>query len=209
MKNGKYCNGKKRMNMKPLAVLLALMLLVGCAVGGTLAWLTAKTPEVKNTFSASTIGVELEETERTYKMVPGWTIDKDPKAWITEGSEDAYLFVQVQKSANFDNFMTYAIADGWTELPGTPGVYYREVETAEMGTEFPILKDDKVSVKDTVTEAMMEGLTDATKPTLTFNAYAVQLWKSNKPADLTDEDAVAAAKFTPAEAWAECPKGNS
>ena len=183
-KNGKYCNGKKSLNMKPLALLLALTLLVGCAVGGTLAWLIADTTPVENTFSTSTIGVELKETTTNYKMVPGWEIAKNPKAWVTTGSEDAYLFVKVVKSANFDTFMTYAIADGWTELTSAAGtnfkVYYREVTNAQMGetNAFQILENDKVNVLDTVTKEMMtaEGFVE---PTLTFTAYAHQLYKNN------------------------------
>ena len=64
MKNGKYCNGKKSLNMKPLAVLLALTLLVGCAIGGTIAWLTAQTGEVVNTFTVGDINIKLEETAK-------------------------------------------------------------------------------------------------------------------------------------------------
>ena len=51
--------------------------------------------------------------------------------------------------------------------------------------------DNQVLVKPTVTKADMEALNveGAKKPTLTFAAYAVQLYKSN------------GVKFTPAEAW--------
>ena len=180
---------------KSLALMMACVLLVGCFVGGTVAWLTAQTSEVKNTFSTSNIGVELKETTTEYKMIPGWDITKDPKAWVTEGSEAAYLFVKVEKSTNFDNFMTYEIADGWTELESTTGtkyqVYYREVATSQMGEAkaSAILKDNKVTVKDTVTKEMMtaEGFT---QPTLTFTAYAHQLYKNEK-----------SEKFEVATAW--------
>lgn len=179
---------------KSLALVLACVLLVGGVIGGTVAWLTAKTNEVTNVFTTSDIGVELEETTETYKMIPGWTISKDPKAWITEGSEDAYLFVKVEKSANFDNFMTYEIANGWTELESAADtnykVYYREVTSSQMGqgNASAILKDNKVTVKDTVTKEMMspEGVA---KPTLTFTAYASQLMKNNT------------TKFTAEQAW--------
>lgn len=196
MSNGKYTNKRRKNNAGKLVVaLLTMILIFSIGIGGTLAWLMDDTEEVVNTFSTSDIGVQLEETTTDYKMIPGWTIDKDPKAWIDEGSEAAYLFVKVEKSANFDTFMNCAIADGWTELTTAAGtnykIYYREVATTQMGEDnaFPILKDNKVTVKETVTKEMMEGLTDATKPTLTFQAYAVQLYKSNTE------------KFTPADAW--------
>lgn len=173
---------RRSFSTKSVALMMACVLLLGCFVGGTVAWLTAQTSEVKNTFSTSDIGVELKETTTEYKMVPGWDITKDPKAWVTEGSEAAYLFVKVEKSANFDTFMTYEIADGWTELTSVDDdykVYYREVTTGQMGENnaSAILKDNKVTVKNTVTKEMMsdEGFT---QPTLTFTAYAHQLYKS-------------------------------
>ena len=55
---GKY----SRKHTKPLALILSLVLVIGCVAGGTLAWLNAKTDEVKNTFSTSDIGVTLKET---------------------------------------------------------------------------------------------------------------------------------------------------
>lgn len=183
------------MNAKKIvAALLAVVLLIGIGVGGTLAWLTAKTTEVKNTFSTSNIGVQLVETTSDYKMIPGWEISKNPKAWIESGSEEAYLFVKVEKSENFDNFMTYEIAEDWKELTSVAGtyykVYYREVATTQMGESnaAAILKGNKVTVKETVTKEMMTA-TGFTAPTLTFTAYASQLYKNNTE------------KFTPEVAW--------
>lgn len=175
---------------KILAMLLAVLMIVTATVAGTVAWLQAETSEVENTFTTSDIGVELEETENEYQMIPGWDIDKDPKAWITEGSEAAILFVKVEESDNFDDFMTYTIADGWISLEGVDGVYYREVEEEKMGegNAFSILAGDKVTVSGEVTKEMMSA-NDFVEPTLTFTAYAHQLYKN------------ANTKFTAAEAW--------
>lgn len=198
MKKGRYEASRKRSSnrSKSLALVLSLVLVIGCVAGGTLAWLNAKTDEVKNTFSTSDISVTLKETKNTYKMIPGWTIDKDPKATVTSGSEDCYLFVKVEKSENFDSFMTYKIADGWRELEDVDGVYYmvfnsksNEENKPVIGTEYSILKDDQVTVKDTVTKDNMNGLNEENYPTLTFTAYAVQLMKNND------------TEFTAAEAW--------
>ena len=178
-----------------LALVLACVLCVCIGIGGTLAWLTATTTPVTNTFTTSDIEITLAESDNLdLKMVPGYTITKDPKATVVAGSEDCYLFVKLEKSTNFDDFMTYDIADGWTELPGVDGVYYRTVLTAEMGTGFSVLKDDQVEVKNTVTKDHMKNLTQTTYPTLKVTAYASQLYKS------------ASEKFDPAEAWDNVPK---
>lgn len=159
---------------KKVLSIVAVVLVLCCAIGGTLAWLTDKTASVKNTFTVGDINIELTETTTNYKMVPGNTISKDPKVTVKANSEACWLFVKVEKSANFDSFMTYDMADVWTELPSVTGVYYREVAATTAATDFSVLKGDSVSVKDTVTKADLNALTQNTFPTLTFTAYAVQ-----------------------------------
>lgn len=178
------------MKKKGLALVLALTLLVVGVVAGTLAWLTAKSDVVTNTFTTSDIKVELKETTGTeYKMIPGYTISKDPKATVLDGSEECYLFVKLDESTNFKNYMTYEMADGWTALKGVNGVYYREVKTADIGTAYSVLKNNQVTVKGEVTKAMMDGLTTETLPKLTITAYASQLHKN------------ANEKFSASDAW--------
>lgn len=183
---------RRSVGMKTFVAMLALVLVIGCAVGGTVAWLTAQTEPVVNTFTYGDINIDLTETNETYKMVPGYDIHKDPRATVLAGSEECFLFVKLEKSANFGDYMTYEIADGWTALEGVDGVYYREVKTAEMDKDYSVLKGDKVTVKDTVTKEQMNALDNGTavKPTLTITAYASQLYKS------------AGVKFTAADAWA-------
>lgn len=180
------------MKKKVLALVLAMVLVVVGVAAGTLAWLTAKSDTVTNTFTTSDIKVELKETKNNFKMIPGYDIQKDPKATVLAGSEECFLFVKLEKSANFDQFMTYKMADGWTALTGVDGVYYREVKTADIGTAYSVLKGDKVTVKGIVTKVMMNAIDTgaAAKPTLKITAYASQLHKN------------AETEFTAAEAWA-------
>ena len=158
---------------KVLALVLALTLLVAGIVGGTLAWLTDQTAEVKNTFTVGDINIGLTETTTDYKMVPGNTIAKNPTVTVKADSEACWLFVKVTESTDLKNFITYAIAEGWTALPGVDGVYYREVPASAADQTFSVLADDAVTVKSDVTRTMLEtAKTDA--PTLTFKAYAIQ-----------------------------------
>lgn len=159
------------MKKKTLALVLALTLLVAGVVGGTLAWLTDRTAEVKNTFTVGDINIGLTETTTDYKMVPGNTIAKDPTVIVKAESEACWLFVQVTESTNLKDFITYAIAEGWTELQD--GVYYREVSASNADQTFSVLKGDAVTVNSGVTKEMLTA-TDFANPTLTFKAYAVQ-----------------------------------
>ena len=181
------------MKKKSLALVLALAMIVVCVVGGTLAWLIATTGSVTNTFTYGDINITLDESENLdLKMIPGYTITKDPKVTVKAGSEKCYLFVKVAESDKFDSFMTYDMATGWTALTGVDGVYYREVETSTADQEFAVLKDNQVTVRGDVTKTMLNGLTEATQPTLTFTAYACQYNSSN------------GNSFTAADAWAKC-----
>ena len=63
----------------------------------------------------------------------------------------------------------------WKALDGVTGVYYREVAATDTDTTFSVLKDNKVTVKGTVTKDMMDSITkNNANPTISFTAYAVQ-----------------------------------
>lgn len=172
---------------KVIISVAAIALIVCCAVGGTLAWLTATTAPVVNTFTYGDINITLDETTGTeYKMVPGSNLEKDPKVTVKADSEACWLFVKIEKNSAYDTYLeNYAVADGWTKLTGVDGVdnvYYREVSASDSDQAFYVLKGDDtmengfVTVKSSVTKAQMEALKadGATAPTLTFTAYAVQ-----------------------------------
>lgn len=167
---------------KLIAVVLVVALLIGGAIGGTIAWLTDKTESVVNTFTLGDINITLEESvagddnEETFKMIPGNTITKDPKITVKAGSEACWLFVKMDEINNPDTYLTYSVitgVDGWTKLNGVTGVYYREVAASGSDQEFGILTDDAVKVKNTVTKDDLTAI-NAANPKLAFTAYAVQ-----------------------------------
>ena len=184
-------------NARRILLLVGLMSLVAViSIGGTIAWLTASSDQVVNTFTSSDINVTLTETNtnadndgsdltNSYKMVLGSTISKDPKVKVEAGSEACWLFVKIEKSTTLDNYISYTVADGWTQLTGVSGVYYREVTSSQDNQSFDVIGyvngsgefvANKVLVKDSVTKTMMEDLAKdgAVQPTLTFTAYACQ-----------------------------------
>ena len=191
------------MKKKGLALILALTLLTVGIVAGTLAWLTAKSDTVTNTFTTSDITVKLQETTGTsYKMIPGYDLEKNPKAWVVDGSEDCYLFVKLDWANNTytsgetaKSYLDWAIADGWEPVPDETNVYYRTVTSAQMSSDngttnaYPILAGNKVTVSGDITKEQMNAFTDATLPKLTITAYASQLHKN------------ATETFSASEAW--------
>lgn len=186
---------RRSVSGRAFVTLLALVLVFGCAVGGTFAWLTAKTDPVVNTFTYGDINIDLTETTGTaYKIIPGVNISKDPKVTVTAGSEACWLFVKVEEE-NWPTFkeadgetakIAYGIESGWTKLEGQSGVYYREVGAVNADTSFEVIKDNVITVSENLTKDEVKDVVTV-QPKLTFTAYAVQ------------KDGVATA----ADAWAK------
>ena len=178
----------RRISGKLLVALLAVVLAIGCAVGGTVAWLVTSTATVTNTFSYGNINIKLKETTgENYKIIPGVNIKKDPYVEVTKGSEPCWLFVEVEQTGEFLNAVTFTVDKiVWTPLTGHAGVYYREADASEAANNltYPILTDNTITVKDTLTKAQIDALTGDNKtPLLKFTAYAVQKAGINTVAD--------------------------
>ncbi len=205
---------------KLITLILAVALLLTGVVGGTVAWLIDTTDPVVNTFTYGDINIDLEETPtpddddnpdtNKYEMIPGEKITKDPKVTVNTDSKASWLFVKLVKSDNFDDFMEYEIAEGWTQLKDdqgndVPGVYYRAVdEVVSEDVVYEVIKNNEVSVKETVTKEMLNALDPegeaATYPTLTVTAYAVQ--RSGFEPEISDGAAEPTAEQVAAAAFA-------
>lgn len=173
----KKARRRRSVSSRTFIVMLALVLVIGCAVGGTVAWLVSSTNAVVNTFTYGAINITLSETTgENDKIIPGKNISKDPKVTVKKDSEACWLFVEVKEEGTFvTNKVTYSIADGWTKGDGTKipaDVYYRAVDAVSADTEFAVLRDNKIYVSDELTKSDIQSIT--TQPKLTFTAYAVQ-----------------------------------
>lgn len=168
MKMKHVANRRRSVSSRAFIALLALVLVIGCVAGGTVAWLVATSDTVTNTFTYGNIDIALAETTGTnYKVIPGTVIEKDPKVTVKAGSEACWLFVKVEKVGTFTG-ISYAIADGWTELES--GVYYRQIGSVTADTSFEVIKGNEITVSETLTK---ENIPSA-QPTLKITAYAVQ-----------------------------------
>lgn len=140
----------KRINMtKMFVMLLAFVLVAGASVAGTLAWLSAETTEVTNTFTSAelfanpktqftlweheatdedkdgryTLDKSNEVLGNTYDILPGVNIPKDPTVDIENLKENAYLYIKVTES--LPNDLSYSIdSNNWDKLDEKyPGVW--------------------------------------------------------------------------------------
>lgn len=187
------------MNFKKYAKpTLALTLAALCAVGGTLAYLQDKTDEVKNSFTFSDDNsIDIDLTEKTFgeegntdavPMVPSVDIAKDPQ--VTVNGDDCYIYVDVTETCAvngyaFTDFIDYEISSNWEEVEnvtenasGTKTYVYtagtgKPVVLTTSDTDLYLLKDNKVTVKSTVSPEML-ALAQENNPALTFVGYALQ-----------------------------------
>lgn len=90
------------MTKRKIAIAIAAAALAGtCAIGGTLAWLTA-TDAKTNSFTVGNVDVTVTETDEDgeYTVAPGVQTQKDPKITVTAKSVDSYVFVKVTNETN-------------------------------------------------------------------------------------------------------------
>lgn len=226
-----YKSQHAKKHNKTIFVAISLSVIILSIVSGSIAWLVASTESVKNTFTYGDINITLDEAkldingntvdenndgtpDRTtkgneYKIIPGNSVTKDPKVTVKANSEDAWLFVKLDKSSNFDQFMEYEVilddlntteVEGWTKLED--GVYYMAVNKSASDAEYFVIKDNAVKIKNSVTKEMLNNLdknadgTDKTEkeyPSLTLTAYAIQ-----RDSNIT----------TAADAWAKISGNN-
>ena len=175
----------RTVSIKIAALIAAIVLVIGCTAGGTVAWLVSKPNAITNVFTVGNINATLTETAKTetteFKIVPGVDITKNPIATVKANSEDCYLFVKLTEknwpafteADNTTRKVKYEIADGWTKLED--GVYYRVVtKDGTADQSFHVLKDDLVTVSNTLTKENANAIQTAGAPELTVAVYAVQ-----------------------------------
>ena len=182
---------------KILAMAACAILLVCISVGATVAYLTS-TDSVRNTFTVGKVEITLDEAKtdingvadntvprvvsNKYKLMPGHEYVKDPTVHVTAGSEDCYIFVKVENgisafeaatvAAGYTNIADQIEANGWNELTGVTGVYYKEYTQSETVTNLVVFEKFKVSDTANTVDAWASVSEATTKVIVT--AYAVQ-----------------------------------
>lgn len=184
--NRRRMSNKKFIAILSVFVMLALTMVVGCAVDGTVAWLVSESKSSVSTFTLGDINIKLtgESESQPLKIIPGVEIRRSLKVKVMPNSEACWLFVKVEET-NWPDFkktdettrkVSYSVnvPNDWKALEGNPGVYYREVsaEDAKTGVEYDV--NGVVAVSKELTKAEVNSTASGTQPQLSFTAYAVQ-----------------------------------
>lgn len=192
------------MKRRTLALLCAVVMVVGMAIGGTLAWLVADSGPVTNTFTVGDVNISLTEPNapegNKYDLVPGNVMLKDPTVTVEEGSEPCWVFVEMTVAdsliAESPKLLEYGVRTGWELVETAPNTndhtttyVYRwnavvNATTADQTLYVLACQDTTneehanchgcVSVPSGVTKQQLEALGENAQLPMTFQAYAIQ-----------------------------------
>lgn len=169
---------------KILGLMVGAVALVGVSIMGTMAYLTATTDTVQNTFTVGNVTITLDEADinntsnRTsegnkYQLIPATTYKKDPTVTVTSNTADCFLFVKFEEKNNIlkdtqntqivEFTTTLTPENGWTALSNNPGVFYRVVEKDDQTRSWVLLADiagetgKNIKISEKLTNDTMPG----------------------------------------------------
>ncbi|MGF6989855.1 putative ribosomally synthesized peptide with SipW-like signal peptide [Lachnospiraceae bacterium PM6-15] len=151
---------KKR---KIVSLVVAVALIAAIGIGATLAYLSATTTVVENTFAVGNVNLDIWETEivdkdedgkmgptkdNDYMLTPSqedkdgnplYTQSKDPYITLGADSEDAYVFMLVTgvDDAEAALIMTDDFDSNWTKIANADGVIF------DADADVPVVDDEK------------------------------------------------------------------
>lgn len=198
MSNGKYSK-RRGVSTKAMSLILAVVLIVGVSVGATLAWLTATSGTVTNTFTVGDINISIAEsdtdkdgstTKNAYKIVPGGEVEKDPKITVAATSEKCYVYAYVVNNVKIGDTVVATpnidTAD-WTAIgTNSNGTLYRYKEIVDATSKAKELTVfSKVSYAGSITKDDINTLKDTT---ITVQGFAHQ--SDNTTQEVADKAAL-------------------
>lgn len=188
---------------KVMSLVLAFVLVIGASVAGTLAWLTAQSKTVTNTFTSAELfgdngsftlweheaedndgdGVYIldssaEVTSNSYNILPGVNIPKNPTVDVEGLEEHAYLYIKV--TSTLPTGLSYSIdSANWTALSDSyPGVYVYSGSNAESNIVKATNAAPKTFTATILTDDQIVVASDYSGTSddikLSFDAYMVQ-----------------------------------
>lgn len=190
---------KKNSGKKVVATLLAIVLLMGIAIGGTIAYLVDSTEEVTNTFAVGKIDISLAETKTNgFTIVPGGSDQKDPTVTVAAGSEKCYVYVSVTNNLVIDNNTVATLnidSTKWTTVGSkdneTVYKYTSVVDASSAAQTLPVFTT--VSYDGATITA--DNINTLNEKTIVVQAYAHQSENLGTGADAVNVDALACTFF--------------
>lgn len=171
---------KNKWKTSSIIILIVGIVLLVSTFNTTIAWLKSESKTLISKFSNGNIDILLTDEDLkennilNYEIIPGTTIKKNTYVTVKAGSEDCWLFVEINQTDNFNEFMSYTMEDGWQLLEENSNIYYIEVTKNNDDQNFNIIKENIISIKSDITNEQCKNLNEENYPSISFAAYAIQ-----------------------------------
>lgn len=185
------------MKKQIIALGAALGLVAAVGVGSTLAYLTAETQTVTNTFTVGKVAITLSEdvaetntvsnNQGGYdftKLLPGQEYKKAPVVTVDANSEKCYVFVEINDKAADVTIEDFNADKKWTKVNNTENVYVQVVDPAEKDVNLSLKVFETVKVKAEVKE---NNKGTGKLGDISVKAYAIQFLGFNNAEDAWKE----------------------
>ena len=174
---------KKEINKRAVIAVVATVCVLSVGVGSVIAYFSSISGPVVNTFTVGEVKINLTETTGdTYQLIPGAAVEKNPVVTVKGGSEECYVYVRLERTGDLDSYVTYQLADGWYNLGGIDGVYYRLVEGSGVNKNYHVFENDRLTVRNNLTKEKMAQI-DESSCKMVVTAYAIQTTGIESPSD--------------------------
>ncbi len=174
----KLYGNKSRSGRRSLAALVALVLIICVAVGGTVAFIVTKTDAVKNIFNPANVTIDTQEEF-------DGSVKKNVVVENT-GNTDAYIRVKLvtyitdengEPTAETATIPPFALGDGWF-YSNADDVYCYSYPVAAGGSTTSLIGEDGITlVERQVVDVLAEGIQATPKDAVT------EAWGVNVHAD--------------------------
>lgn len=171
------------MKKKLITSIITLCVVVTMGVGTVIAYFASVSGPVVNTFTVGEVELELTDNTRDWiKLIPGATAERSSVVTVVKGSEDCYVYVKLEQPSELSEYISYELEEGWINLGGIDGVYYREVAQSPVNQKYHVFKDDEISINTTLTKEKAAEIYDYVY-VMNVTAYAIQTFEMESPAD--------------------------
>lgn len=173
----KLYGGRSHNGKRSLAALIALVLIICVAVGGTIAYIVTQTDKVENKFTPADVKIQINET-----------FENNVKSSITvqnvQDAKNVPCYIRVKLVSNMQDdkgnvigsaaIGEFKLNDKWFE-GGDGCYYYRDVVAVGNSTADLLANGEKITLKSgQVVEVLAEGI-QATPETAVTSAWPVKV----------------------------------
>lgn len=131
------------MKKKTIVLIMSIALVACLSIGATLAFLSAKSSELVNTFTVGNIAMKLDEAKvsdnqvidgrtdsgNSYRIYDSAVLPKDPTVTINAKSENCYVFMSCVVSDNIKDIASMNIGNNWILVKDNLYVYSKDGKT--------------------------------------------------------------------------------